>query len=394
MHHMKLLFSLLTLALPFGNGFVAPALSQREHVKSHVRGTTNHQPVQVRQHRSPMAGMKWSSLSTDAGDAGDGPLKNVARAYTLVGMASAVAWIAIAYIGLSFHPTSSVNADCGFRHNFLTIAQAFAFPLPVGWAAFHSLHSAASVGWDRLSSATYRRLNLGVAVASLYMAAATGFAPQFATGYDLFPIGLRISAAVIHSVTALLSLSVWRRTVTPSASVGPLIRGVVGSLWTLGPRNPSADPDDPSNTSGASLYAMGAAGLLWFSIFPIVSTFPLATIPAILGKRLSRTVSGFTFLGAVTAYCLKDAAECGRLDAPTFVTLRRGMAIGAGGHLLLLAMKLMGVDGGGLVWPGGGLWRYYPSMAAVPFTAASSAVIYFLLWVAACTPPSKRKEEV
>jgi hypothetical protein len=29
------------------------------------------------------------------------------------------------------------------------------------------------------------------------------------------------------------------------------------------------------------------------------------------------------------------------------------MAIGAGGHLLLLAMKVMGVDGGGLVWPGG-----------------------------------------
>jgi hypothetical protein len=137
---------------------------------------------------------------------------------------------------------------------------------------------------------------------------------------------------------------------------------------------------------------MGAIGLLWFSIFPIVSSFPL-TIPTILGKRLSRTVSGFTFLGAVTACCLKDAAEPGRLNTSTFVTLRRGMAIGTGGHVLLLAMKVMGVDGGGLVWPGGGLWRYCPSMAAVPFTAASSAAIYFLLWSAACTLPSQRKEE-
>jgi hypothetical protein len=121
---MKLLFSLLTLALPFGNGFVAPALSQREHdVKRNVRGATNHQPVQAREHRSPVADMRWSSLSTDtgdAGDAGDGPLKNIASAYTLAGMASAVAWIAIAYVGLSFHPTASVNADRGFRHNFLT----------------------------------------------------------------------------------------------------------------------------------------------------------------------------------------------------------------------------------------------------------------------------------
>jgi hypothetical protein len=82
---------------------VAPALSQREHdVKRNVRGATNHQPVQVRvrQHRSPVADMKWSSLSTDTGDAGDGPLKNIARAYTLAGMASTVAWIAIAYVGL------------------------------------------------------------------------------------------------------------------------------------------------------------------------------------------------------------------------------------------------------------------------------------------------------
>lgn len=360
-----------------------------------VPATINHQSVQVRQHRSPVAGTACSAstLSSDGCD-GDGPLKNVARAYNLAGIASAMAWIAIAYVGLSFHPTASVNADCGFRHNFLTIAQAFAFPLPVGWAAFHSLHSAASVGWDRLSSATYRRLNLGVGVASLYMAAATGFAPAFSTGYDLFPLGLRVGAAAIHLSTALLSLSVWGRTVTPRFSVGRVIRGAVGSLWTLGPRNPTSDPDDQSNTSGASLYAMGTVGLLWFSIFPIVSTFPLATIPAILGKRLSRTVSGFTFLGAVTAYCLKDAAERDRLDASTFVTLRRGMGIGSAGHLLLLAIKVIGFDGGGLVLPGRGLWRFYPSMVAVPFTAAVSAAIYFLLWFAACTPPpSKTKEK-
>lgn len=408
MYHVKFLFSLSILALPLGNGFVAPTTPRDHVVKQHVRLTTSlHQPVvqlQVRHHRSPVAGMGLSSsLSSDGVDgsaSGDdaGPLKNVARAYTLAGVASAVAWIAIAYVGLSFHPTASVNADCGFRHNFLTIAQAFAFPLPVGWAAFHSLSSAASSagsGWNRLSNdSTFRRLNLGVAVASLYMAAATYFAPAFSTGYNLFPLGLRVGAAAIHSVTALLSIYIWGRTnTTPRFSVGRLIRGVVGSLWTLGPRNPTADPDDPSNTSGASLYAMGTAGLLWFSIFPIVSTFPLATIPAILGKRLSRNVSGFTFLGAVMAYCLKDAAERDRLHASTFVTLRRGMAIGSASHLLLLAIKVIGFDGGGLVLPGRGLWRFYPSMAAVPFTAAASAAVYFLLWFAACTPPSKKKEE-
>ena len=130
-----------------------------------------------------------------------GPPTAVAKAFAVAGIASAIAWLVVSYTALSVHPVASINAACGLRHNVLTIAQAWALPLPLGWAVFSALHSAASVGWDRLRSATYRRLNLGLAFASLWLAAAAAFGPTFSVGYKLFTPTIAYGAASVHAGT-------------------------------------------------------------------------------------------------------------------------------------------------------------------------------------------------
>lgn len=341
----------------------------------------------------------------------------LAKAYGVAGVASVASWLAISYVALSRHPVASVNAACGLRHNLLTGGQALAFPLPLLWAVTSALRAAAKspAGWDRLQSATYRRLNLGVAACSLWTAAAVLFCPTFSVGYDLFPsLAFRGATATAHVATAALALFVWARSVAPlvdaelkselaPGGVSPidagnlvlsrLTRGLVGSLWSLAPQRGAAFLDDPDrpDRGAAGLWSFAAAGLLAFAVAPQLTKFPLATVPTILGKRLSRAASGFTLLGAVACYCLKDAAERGRLGASTFVTLRRGLAIGSAGHLLLVAAKLTGVDGGGLLLPGSGLWEFYPSMMAAPKALAASIIIHATVCFAALMPTPKKE---
>jgi hypothetical protein len=291
---------------------------------------------------------------------------------------------------------------CGFRHNALTIAHALVFPLPVLGAVFLALRQLVltSASEFDINERTACRLYLGIVAASLWTAMAVFWGPAFSVGYNLFSHPIRYGCATIHMSTALVALSKWRETIgnrdgySRTANFSRIVRGCVGSFFALLAPRSGVDSDDGNNNNNAALYSLGSLGLLLLSILPQLVGFPTATIPAILGKRLSRAASGFTFLGAVVAYCLKDASERSRGDdtlsnSKPLRTLRRGLGIGALGHLGLLVAKVIGIDGGGLVLPGRGLWEFYPSLIGASGAATFLMVVtYSVLAFATCSDSS------
>ena len=229
------------------------------------------------------------------------PAALTAKAYTVAGVATTLAWSACAF-------------TAGAR------AQALA-PLPLAVAVLCALNSAASVGWKRLQSATYRRLNLGFAASSAYLALAASFSS---------PLWVKVAATSSHAFAFGLCMWVWARSVPPAPRVGPyalrLLRGLSGSLWALAPKGgASDDPDAAQAKSGANEYALCTLG------FGLCSLLDASAF------------SAWTYLAAAVCYVLKDAAERGRLDASTFTYLRRGILFASGAQCAL-ALALGGIS--------------------------------------------------
>mmetsp|Transcript_43259 Transcript_43259/g.104577 ORF Transcript_43259/g.104577 Transcript_43259/m.104577 type:complete len:282 (+) Transcript_43259:283-1128(+) len=258
---------------------------------------------------------------------------------------------------LSYHPDPKFS-DCTMRHNILTMSQAFAFPLQVGFAAVASSTSCCSDTTSHFA----KPMSLALAVASLWLAGASLLAPRFAFGYDLYSPSLKVAAGLVHIATAVASLLSWKNS-----------GGQVQS-----------NPDETTKTSLASrLWGIASLGLFWFAICPIFAPYPLATVPTILGKRLSRPASAFTFLGAALSFCLRQSELKGTAKSIEASIARKGLLLGSSLHLTLIALKLIGLDGGGFLLPGNGLWEVYPAMLAVPFATASSLLVHMLVCFAA-----------
>lgn len=315
------------------------------------------------------------------------PVLRLMTAYTGVGYATAAAWAACACAIVLNYPDPLIKSLCNPYHKLLMIAQTVAFPLPMAWAMLTSLRSAAKAGWGRLQSATYRRLNLGLAASSLWMACAVYGLPLFTVGYDISQPILKMLIAAVHCTTTVLCVGTWFRSVEPTSIghyVSRLVRGFVSSAMSLGPKDASDNPDSSAGRDGRAEYALCTALFAGLSILPLVSSLPLATGQAVLA--LDRPTSAWTWVAATVCYVLKDAAERGRLPASTFVRLRHGLAIGSAAHLFVIALKLSGI-GSGLVLPGKGPWQFYPNVLSMPFTTGVSLATYALALFVSCTPP-------
>mmetsp|Transcript_26531 Transcript_26531/g.48551 ORF Transcript_26531/g.48551 Transcript_26531/m.48551 type:complete len:541 (-) Transcript_26531:140-1762(-) len=317
------------------------------------------------------------------------PVLRLITAYNGMGWATSAAWTACVFSTVLNYPDPLIKSMCNPYHKLLMIAQGLAFPLPLAWAVLISLRSAAKAGWGRLQSATYRRLNLGLAASSLWAACAVYGLPLFTAGYDIGQPILKLLVSAVHCLTAVLCAGTWIRSVEPTSSghyVPRLVRGLVSSAVSLAPKGASDDPDLPAGRDGRAEYALCTALFAWLCVLPLISSLPLATGQAVLA--LDRPSSAWNWLAATVCYVLKDAAERGRLPASTFVKLRHGLALGSAAHLLVIALKLSGVGSHSLVLPGKGPWRFYPNVLSMPFATGLSLATYALALFVAQTPPS------
>ena len=221
------------------------------------------------------------------------------NAYRLASAASVAAWSACAVTALSRHPTLALPA----AHARLSILQALT-PLPLLTASFEA-------------APDDRTVQFGLAVASVWLCAAVVFAPRFTataaarapglahmahSAAITYPTPLRAVAATVHAGAALLCGVAY-------ASSSPTKRSSQSTVWR-----------------GVALAFAG------WALVAAVAPFPLATLPTMLGRRLSRAFGAFSLLYAAAALALATADH---------EVLRRGVARAAAAHWVAVGAKLV-----------------------------------------------------
>mmetsp|Transcript_6781 Transcript_6781/g.10073 ORF Transcript_6781/g.10073 Transcript_6781/m.10073 type:complete len:417 (-) Transcript_6781:247-1497(-) len=295
--------------------------------------------------KSPsMCGRGFGSLQLRAtfARANAGPAKTqgfkLETAYILAGSATAVSWIAIAVGALATYK------PWRYMHNSIGVLQALT-ALPLIWACFSGLSAAAREGWLRLRGPDCRRLNLGLAAASIWSAITVIFAPAFTSALVrtvdpvIYPLPLVIGVVLTHIGTAVLCLSTWRKSVI-SPSPSRMLSGVLGSQWRV---TSSDDPDQAPLF--ANEYNFLSMAFTIFTALAIFAPLPLATVPSILGKRMCRAFGAMTLLAAVMMYELKVAAQDGRLGSgcEKCITchLKTGILFFASSHLAIAGARAL-----------------------------------------------------
>ena len=275
------------------------------------------------------------------------PARPPRAAHLLAGAATSTAWAACAVAALATYKPERVV------HNAIGVLAALSH-LPAAWACFLVLARAAR-DRDAPSRAPLARLDLSLAAASAWSAAAVVFAPALtaATVRTSDPVvyapPLRAAAATAHLAAAALCAGAWRRArASPGDRAGAVARLVSATLaapWALAPRRGAGAPRI------AREYATLASGFASCALLAALAPFPLATVPSLVGKRLARAFGAWCVVAAAALAALKADAEArfgdggeedGALDPRDAAVLRRGVLATACLHLAIaLARPLL-----------------------------------------------------
>jgi len=250
------------------------------------------------------------------------PAKLLRWAYALAGVATTGGWATMVYTTIRDNQPAGAMMPSWQHPVFARIGAMSAAPIILG--SFASLattcNESNAESWEELgsSSPSFRRQNLALATAGAASCLWVRFADVVTKIPGTNPVashqsynGIMQSRLIgAYGSAGLLGALVWARCL-PEDSRNPLTwpkrigDGVSKAIVSIAPK----DVNDPVQVK----YSLITASMLIFTGMQTVCNMPIAVIPSWTSRRLSRAFPIWTFLGAVTAFDLKEATENGKI---------------------------------------------------------------------------------
>lgn len=253
---------------------------------------------------------------------GSPPTKFLKWAYSACGLATTAAWSTMVYTTIRSNQPLGAMMPCWQHPFFARIGAMAAAPLILGgFTTLASSASKATDSWEQLGTPTCRRHNLALTATGVASGLWTYFAEIVtkipgttpSASHQIYHGAMKWGLIGSYGTGALLAAAVWVRTLPDNVRRNPLlwpgrvVDGVSQSLVSLAPAN----KDDPVNVK----YALLTGSFLVFTGMQTLCNMPISVIPSWTSRRLSRAFPIWCFLGAVTSFDLKEAAESGKLWA-------------------------------------------------------------------------------
>lgn len=266
---------------------------------------------------------------------GTPPARFLKWAYSACGVATTAAWSTMVYTTIRSNQPPGAMMPCWQHPFFARIGAMAAAPLIVGgFATMARSASKATDSWEQLGNPTCRRHNLALATTGVASGLWTYFAETVtripgtnpSASHQIYHGAMKWGLVGCYGSGALLAAAVWARTLPDNVRHNPLlwpgrvVDGVSQSLVSLAPAN----KDDPVNVK----YALLTGSFLVFTGMQTLCNMPISVIPSWTSRRLSRAFPIWCFLGAVTSFDLKEAAESGKLwakESNEYRTLSNGV---------------------------------------------------------------------
>ena len=243
------------------------------------------------------------------------------RAYLAAGAATTAAWSTMVYTTIRSNQPQGAMMPCWQHGVFARIGAMSAAGLIAGSCASLAFKASRARTWDDLGNdASFRRHSLALATTGVASSLWVKFADVVTRipgsgdpllSHQSYSGSMQAKLIGCYGTAAALGAYGWIKCLpedvrrNPLSWPGRIVDGVSQSLLRIAPK----DTSDPVQNK----YSLLTSSFLIFTAMQTICNMPIAVIPSWTSRRLSRAFPIYTFLGAVTAFDLKEATEQGQI---------------------------------------------------------------------------------